>query len=265
MSFRNSVRYIGRARGTVSGCKVVGRRFAVGFAVEKEKRGGCMLKPRKRLTKREMKEDQFVTRVVQASAFVQQRIKELAVGVGIVLLAVVVVVSVVQYGKHRAAAAADLLAEAEVAKRSGRGLSETVELYAQVLDRYGGTPSGGQAQIGLAEAKLEAGDTEGARDAFEQYLRKHRGDDPLLSYAAWAGVGACFEDEGRYAEAAEHYEAFWERHPKSPYAPQALLESARGFELAGQSEKAREVLQRIVDQYEDAALTYQARRHLKVL
>ena len=224
-----------------------------------------MLKPRKRLTKREIKEDQFVTWVVQASAFVQQRVKELAIGVGAVLLTVVVVVSIVQYGKHRVAAAADLLAEVEVAKRSGKALDEITDLYAQVIDKYGGTSSGAQAQIGLAEAKLAAGDTEGARAAFQQYLRKHKGDDPLLSYAAWSGIGACFEDEGRYVEAAEHYQAFWERHPKSPYTPQALLDSARDFELAGQPEKAREVLQRILDQYENAGVTYQARRQLKVL
>jgi outer membrane protein assembly factor BamD (BamD/ComL family) len=225
----------------------------------------CMLKPRKKLTRQEIKQDRFVTWVVRAGAVAQERAKQWVMALGAVVVALILVVSVRQHLKDRSREAQDLLGQAQSDERAGAAFDQIAPLYQRVIDKYGNTSSAAQARIRLAEAKLAAGDTQGARLVFDQYLRKHKTQDPLLYYAAWTGVGACLENDAKYAEAAAHYLRFAERYPKSPYAPQALLDSARSFELAGDAQRARETLQLILDKHGTTAAAYQARRQLNLL
>lgn len=224
-----------------------------------------MLKPRRKLTRHEIKQDRFITWLVRASSFVRERGRQLLLAGAALLAAVLVATALRVYFGDRAARAQDLLAEADMARRAGRPFEELQPLYQQTIDQYGSTPAARQALIQLAEAKLDAGDTQGARVCFQKYLRKHKTADPLLRYAAWSGIGTSLENEGNLAEAAHHYQAYADRYPKSPFAAQALLASARAFQLAAQVDTARELLQRIVDEYGSTDVAYLARMQLGLL
>jgi len=224
-----------------------------------------MLRPRKRLTKRDIKEDRFVTWVVRISGELQEHGRQLLIGGAALLLALIIAVSLTQYAKHRSRAVGELMTEVYLAGRQGRPSTEMQELYRQLVNEYGNTKTGSQALVALAQAELAGGHIDAAQQAFQQYIHDHKPDDPVLFYAAWTGFGICLEAQDHYTQAAEHYHTYAQQHPKSPYAPQALVDAARAYRLAGHPHRSKEILQRLLIEYPNSSAAFQARRQLKIL
>ena len=112
-----------------------------------------MLKPRKRLTKREIKQDQFVIATLKARSFVERYAREIAIGVGVIILIVVSTISYRRYGDQKNERAISALAEARIAMSdtTASGKGRVGELLRKVLENFGGTASGKEAIILLAD------------------------------------------------------------------------------------------------------------------
>lgn len=121
----------------------------------------------------------------------------------------------------------------------------------EIADDYGSTPTGEQATFFAADAYYQLGDTDRALELFEDY-----DGDGLLAASALAGQAAILEatDAARagalYAQAASEYTS-----PAS--TPGYLLDAARAYTAAGDTEAAEAALQSVIDDWDD---TQQAQR-----
>ncbi len=222
-----------------------------------------MLKPRRRLTRKQIKQDRFIATVVRSIRTVQRNSKRFAIGTAVVLVAVVAVVAVGQHRKGREVQSIEALGEAQMAKWAGK-TEEALKLYQRVTQQFGGTRSAGEAWIALGNLYFEKGKVKEAAAAFQEYLKRYK-DDPILIYTAWNGIAACLEQEGKYSEAAQKYKSFADRHQNSPWAARALWDAARCFRLAGSPQEAKMALEEIIDFYPNSPLSYRAKSEEKML
>ena len=222
-----------------------------------------MLKPRKRLTKKEMKEDKFVTFALEATDFLQRN--RMWVVSGIVGVVLVIAVSTVWIKDQRAgrSAAWDLLAEATIAEREGE-TDRAERLYEEVIENFGRTEARIMAGTSLGDLQFTEGKFDEAMEIYQDVLDRV-GDDPLVAFAAYNGVGACLEEQGKYEEAAIHHRSYAEAYPRSPFAPEALSDAARCFVQADRIEEAKTTLEELVRAYPKSQVAYQARSLLKML
>lgn len=222
-----------------------------------------MLKPRKRLTRKQIRQDRFITTVMRLAGTIQRNSKRFAIGIAVVLVAVVVVVAVTQHRKRQQTQATELLGEAQMAKWVGE-TEELVKLYQRVIQQFGSTSSSGEARVALGNLYFEQGEIEKAEAAFQEYLKKYQ-DDSILTYTSWSGIAACLEEEGRYSEAAQKYRGFADRHQDSAWAARALWDACRCFRLSGEFQEAKMALQQLINFYPDSPLAYRAKSEEKML
>ena len=222
-----------------------------------------MLKPRKRLTKKQIRQDKFITTVIKLAGTIQRNSKRFAIGIAVVLVAVIVVVAVTQHRKRQQAQATEVLGEAQLAKWAGE-TEEVEELYQRVIQEFSSTNSGGEAWVALGNLYFEQGEIKKAEAAFQEYLKKYQ-DDSILTYTAWSGLAACLEEEGKYSEAAQKHRSFADRHQDSAWAARALWDAFRCSCLSGEFEEAKMALQQLISFYPDSPLAYRAKSEEKML
>lgn len=222
-----------------------------------------MLKPRRRLTKREVKEDGLVTFAFQATAFVQNHWSRIVAG----LIAVVVLIGIgtvwSKYRKAQETQAEELLADANIALANGDTV-RAMDLYRKLTEQYHGTHAGRWGYVAMGNVAFEQRKCEEAERAFREYLRRG-GDDPIRVFTCYEGIAACLENRGAYAKAAEEYRTFAHAYKDSPFAGQALLDAARCLMLAGLNDEARAALKEIIEAYPQSQVSYEAKSRMRML
>jgi TolA-binding protein len=211
-----------------------------------------MLKPKKKLTRREIKEDKLVTTWFKATEYLEQHVRE---ALYILAGVVVVIVGIVLYNRSKVEAEESASVEFARAKTeyTNRNYAAAIDILKNVITNYSGTKSATVAIIYLANAYMQNKDYENAGKYYRQYL-DDEGDDPILSVAAAAGVAATFDERGNYAEAAKLYEKAANDFEDSYRAPQLLMSAARCYKLTGQPEGVRRVGQNLLDKYPKSGL-----------
>lgn len=222
-----------------------------------------MLKPRKRLTRKQIKQDKFIITVMKVLRYVQRNAKWVVIGVVALLVVVLALAVTRQQKKSREIRSIEALGGAQMAKWAGQD-EEALKLYQQITEEFGGTKSAGEAWVALGNLYFEQKQWEQAENAFKRYLKKYN-DDPILTYTAWSGIAACLEEQGRYQQAAEKYQSFADQNHDSAWAAPALYNASRCFRLAGQLPQAKMALQRIIDSYPDLPLSSRAKNEQKLL
>jgi TolA-binding protein len=225
-----------------------------------------MLKPRKRLTKKEIKQDTFIDLLARVTDLTERYAREIAIGIGVIILIVVSAISYARYKDQKNERAVSALAEARIAlsDTTASGKGRVSELLRKVMDNFGGTASGKEAIILLANIAYDAQRYDEARSLYERYVDKD-GENDLLMYAARMGIAACLEQQGKYTEAAEAYRHVAEKGGKAFYAPTALIHAARCFQLVGKRDDAAQILQRIMKDYPGSQAASQAKDEMKML
>ena len=117
----------------------------------------------------------------------------------------------------------------------------------EIADDYGSTSTGEQAAFFAADALYQLGETDRALELFEDY-----DGDGLMAASAIAGQAAIAEQNGDPARAAGLYERAASEYDSPASTPGYLLDAARAYRAAGDTDGAAEVLNRVVDEWEDA-------------
>jgi TolA-binding protein len=219
-----------------------------------------MLKPKKRVTRQQIKEDKLVTFAAKASDFYDRYSRNIIAGAGILVVLVVVVVF---YVNSRAQVEREATFELTMAKvEIGQGNLDLAESkLIQLIDTFEGTRSGGDATFFLGNVHLFRQNWDGALQAFQQYLDRF-GRDPMMSAAAMAGIGFAHEHMGQYSEAAEYYLEAATAYPSEFNAAQYLMDAGRCYGLAGDSDKARDTYEVVIELYKDSPLSGKAEDEL---
>lgn len=227
-----------------------------------------MLRPKKKISKREMKEDALVKTYVQATTFFETHKKNITTGL---VIALVVVAGGFFYAKNRAAdnerALTDLarvyqlydngqyqIAIDGVPERNIPGLKSIVE-------NYGGTDGGNLARFYLANAYFQTGKYDEALEEFDDFSTSEQ----MLEVSRLAGIAACHEAKGEYRDAATSFEKAATSYTKDVNAAENLNHAAANYALAGDKEKALELYKKLKKNYPTTSAAREADRYIAQL
>ncbi len=223
-----------------------------------------MARTRRRISRREMKEDRFILWLYEVSNEIDKHWKPLAAAVILVIVCVAgwyylsnkQTVDLVEAGR--------IIAPGQTAMQDNR-YEDAIPIFERVVNEYGGTALALEATIELANACFQAGDFEKARTYYKTYLDEYGRDNAMYEVTARSGIAACDEEEEKYEEAARQYLDLADEDPDSYLAPGFLLDAARCYKAADQKEQARAIYDRVVETYETTPYARDARIALTAL
>ncbi len=227
-----------------------------------------MLQPKKKITKKELKEDALITSYVRATAFYEANKRTITTG----LTALIVVAAVAFfYVKNRNAdgerAQTELgkvysfydngqyqLAIDGVRERNIPGLQT-------ITQDYGSTPAGTLAKLYLADSYYNLKKFADALKEFEDFSPEGQ----LLTVSRLAGIGACHEALGQYKEAAESFEKAATKYATDPSAAENLNNAARNYAAAGEKDQALDLYKKLKKSYPTTTFAREADRYIAKL
>jgi tetratricopeptide (TPR) repeat protein len=227
-----------------------------------------MLKPKKKITKKELKKDTLVTSYATVTSFYEENKRNISIGI---TAAVALIIIGVIFFKNRAdnnERAMAQLAQVQQFYDSGQyqvaidGAPErNIPGLKSIVDNYGGTKSGDLARFYLADCYYQLGKYEDALPLFEDFSPS----DNMLTASRFAGMAACQEVLGKYQDAAENFEKAAGKQLTEASAAEDYANAARNFALAGDKEKAVELYKRLKKAYPTTAQGREAERFITQL
>jgi TolA-binding protein len=219
-------------------------------------------KSKGKLTKKELKQDRLVEYTVKVESFYHQNKKWV---VGVLTAIVVVIVATVVITRSQQSSRLGESYELTMAKMNyGAGkLDDAKQGFEKIASQYSGKTAG-EAKLFTARIAFEQGDFTSAEAGFKGYIADYSVDD-ALDAAAFSGLAASLEAQGKLSEALEQYQKLADKYPNVPYAPESLLQVSRLAQKLNLPEKARLALQRILDKYSESSEVQQARKDLETL
>jgi tetratricopeptide (TPR) repeat protein len=227
-----------------------------------------MLRPKKKISRRDLKEDALVSTYVKLTSFYDTNKRAISIGITAVVVAVF---AIVIYGKNRsennekAITALGAIFESYDAgqfQKSVDGIPEkNIPGLKSIVDNYGGSPAGEIARFYLANAYAGLGRYDEALKEFEDFSPSVE----LLSVSRLSGIGSCYEAKSMFREAASAFEKAGSEYPKDVSAAENLSNAARDYGQAGDREKAIELYKRIKKNYPSTAFARDADRFIAQL
>ncbi len=211
-----------------------------------------------KLTKRQIKEDKFTIFMLSAKNQLLENWQYVVIGIAAVAVAIVAIVYYVNARQAKAQQAATRYARALMDYHSGNSQVAIMELT-QVVEEYGDDDVAEQATFLLGNINYESRNYPEAIRFYEQYLAKYR-ENKLNRAAALAGIAACYENQGKFQEAAEKYVAAAEEYPDGPLVGDYYYSAMRNFLEVGDIDQAKKYLELVKEEYKDTDRANQAQR-----
>ncbi|KUO60865.1 hypothetical protein APF79_05135 [bacterium BRH_c32] len=224
-----------------------------------------MLEKKKKISKKEMKQDTLVTTYYQALDFYKKYQFKILIGVAVVAL---VVVSSILYMNKKAndnVKASELLTAVVPVLETG-AYTEAIEGQKQknmiglkeIVSNYGGTENGETARIYYAHALFATGKYDEAYDQYNDYS----GSNPLLVAAALAGKAYVQETKKEYEDAHDNLVDAAKVSKINPSNPEYLLRAAVNLIEIKKNKEAIKLLKQIKEEYKNAGITTEVDKYL---
>ena len=140
---------------------------------------------------------------------------------------------------------------------------KAIQYYEGAYKNASTGPLSGRALRGLALARLETKDLEGAADTFLRVIADH--PEVALDADLYAWVGQHLFDRERWTEAAVAFQALAERTPEYPNLDRVLFKIAESNEKAGNIEQALVEYATVVKTVPRGAMAVDAQYHMGLL
>ncbi len=227
-----------------------------------------MLTKKKKLSRKEIKEDKLVTSYYQAQSFVVENKSRLLAYAGVL---VVIILAVIYYVNHKK----------EVNQEAGVALSRVIDSYdrgayleaiegkagtevmglKKIVEEYDGTENGETAKIYLANSYNSLGKFD---EAFN-YYKDYTGDISMLKAASLAGQAGYYAYKKEFEKAADLYRDAAHVSKYNVDNPDFLLKSAINYINAGKKEQAKDLLTTIKKDYKTSTASREADRYLALV
>jgi tetratricopeptide (TPR) repeat protein len=224
-----------------------------------------MLRPKKKLSKKELKQDKLITTYFRIYDRLYNYRKQLIIaGIAIVIVALGAVLYYNNLQSENERAMTELgkvyhLYDEGSYERAINGIPEqNISGLRDISENYRRTDAGKLATFYLANAYYHLGRYDEAARHFENF----RGTDPLLRASALAGKAAILEIRGEYTRAAELFEQAATRFGKTAVTPENLKHAGRNYLEAGERMKALRVFEKLQEEYPESAYTRDVERYI---
>jgi len=224
-----------------------------------------MLKPKKKISKKELKQDTLITTYMKVTRFYDQYKKQISIGVTAVIVVVAAtMIFLSNRAKNNDLATAKLAAISQFSDNGQYQMAidgvpdRNLVGLKQIVEDYGSTPAGDMARFYLADAYYQTGKYQEALEAFKDCSPS----DALLKASRYAGIAACYEALGKYEDAAGNFESAADKDATDDTISEHLNSAARNYALAGNKSKAVDLLKRIKKNYPTTAAGREADRYI---
>lgn len=227
-----------------------------------------MLTKKKKLSRKEIKEDKLVETYYKTLSFFEDNKQRVLLYAGVLAAVIVGVYFYSNYQKENNIRAGEQLARIMQIYDAGNYLeaiegrqgTDIVGLK-QIVEEYGGTENGETAKIYLANSYNFLGKFDEALNFYKDYS----GDNDLLEAAALAGEAGIYASTDEHEKAADLYrkasQVFRENVNNSEY----LLKAAVNYIEAGDNEEAKNLLERIKEDYTGTTAFREADKYLAIV
>ena len=199
-----------------------------------------MLRPKRKITKREIRQDPLLETLYSAEKFYESHSKRIMViGGGLLVLVLILLIGSGWRGSSRRTAE-DMLSQAAASLASGNSAAAINELDLLVAE-YPKSSAGREALFFMGRAFLSLDNPKAGRESLEEYLKKSK--NSLHLCAAMEILGGIAESEGRYVEAAELFQRASSIGDFSFNIQQNRVNAAMSWLLAGEYDRASEILE----------------------
>lgn len=227
-----------------------------------------MLTKKKKLSRKEIKEDKLVETYYKTLSFFEDNKQRVLLYAGVLAAVIVGVYFYSNYQKENNIRAGEQLARIMQIYDAGNYLeaiegrqgTDIVGLK-QIVEEYGSTENGETAKIYLANSYNFLGKFDEALNFYKDYS----GDNDLLEAAALAGEAGIYASRDEHEKAADLYrkasQVFRENVNNSEY----LLKAAVNYIEAGDNEEAKNLLERIKEDYTGTTAFREADKYLAIV
>lgn len=224
-----------------------------------------MLAKKKKLSKKQIKEDSLVKSYYTALKFYEKHQSKILMGLGAVAVIIVVVVLYTSKITEDNRLANTQLSRVMSLYNSGSYL-EAIEGrpgtnlngLKEIVDKYGSTEQGQHAKVILANSYYFMKDFNSALEYYEDYS----GENLLYKAAAYAGMANCYKELDNTEDAAEYYKKAASMSATNPLTPEYLLKASKCFIEIGQKDDAKILLTKIKDEYQTSAAAKDVDRYM---
>lgn len=206
-----------------------------------------MLTPRKRISKKELKEDKLLTYYAKAQNWVEDNYKIVA-GVAAVVLLVIVGSIFITSNREKSEGVASVKLAKAIQAFDSSDYTTAINILSDVVENNGSTKSGAVARFYLAQSLFRTEEYVGAEDHFKTAAKK-LSKDVHLKTAALAGAAASLEQQGEFFQAGKKFEQIVAKNSDAPQAAYYLLRAARCYEKADDETKALTLYKTVVEDY----------------
>ncbi|MEL6821769.1 MAG: tetratricopeptide repeat protein [Calditrichota bacterium] len=222
-----------------------------------------MLKAKKKISKKELKEDQFVLLTMQVQDFLQKYVKEIAMGVAGVIAVIFLGYWMISSSAASENTASTLLSRAQQQLASGDKDNGVAQMDA-ILNEYSGSAAAEKACFYLAEQHLADGNLEQAQTYLTRYISDFSGSN-VMTQAAYANLANVLMQQKDFAGAATNFEKAANMDMDFPRSTAYVYAAAVAWKDAGNNDKAATLAQSLVDGYKDTHNDFQLKERADVL
>jgi tetratricopeptide (TPR) repeat protein len=226
---------------------------------------------RKRVTRKQLLKgpDEFLSLTEKAALFIREHDREFKyiTGAAVALLLIYIGINtgmgyINKKGQNAYNMAYNLMgAENANLTPESEELKRSAELFQKVIDDYGLSKASRLALPELAYVKMVEKKYDEAISLYEEFLGKAPEKGPYQSLARIA-IAACHEAKGEFEQAIDILNRITAQ-TDNLFNEQALFSLARLHRLAGQKDKAKEVLEEFVEKHQDSPFFPLAKAHLQ--
>ena len=223
-----------------------------------------MLKPqKKKINKKDLKKDPLLDSLIKGQTFYDENknsIIYLVIGVLAVVLIVMWGSSIMEETEMEAVS---LLGKAQI-EYDQFNYSKSRDLLNILKEGYSGTDAAEQGLFLLANLNFNEKRYEEARKLFKEFTGSYSGSELLLA-SGYAGIAACLETENDFRGAADNYYKAYNKVGSINQAAEYLYLAGINFQNAGDEEQARNMFQKVIDEFPDSQKKYDAQTKMILL
>lgn len=211
-----------------------------------------MLKQRKSIKRKQIKEDKLVTSYYNVIDFYNKYKSNINI---ISIVVAVIIIAAFFYFRN----------QGEANSKAGIELAEVMPVYDEgsyleaiegrpgttliglkaIVEEYGSSENGETAKIYLGNAYYYLGKIDEALAAYDDYS----GDNPQLKATGYAGVAACYEKKEDFESAAEYYLKAADVSDENILTPRYLVNAGINLLKTGKNEEAEKYFKQVKSDY----------------
>lgn len=227
-----------------------------------------MLTKRKKLSKKQIKEDKLVTTYYQAIGYFDENRNRIFIYVGALAIIILAVILYMNYKSNKNEEASTQLARvitiydggAYLEAIEGKTGTKNIGLK-KIVEQYGSTENGEIAKIYLANAYNNLGKLDEAKKYYEDYS----GGSDVFKATALAGEAGYYASQKEYEKAGDLYKKAAYVSEENVMNADYLLRAGINFIDAGKKEEAKDLFNKIKKDYKTSTAFREIDKYLPLV